>query len=300
MLSCCGVKVGEEAAKAIESKHELAVRQRRLLLQRRDLPVGCFSRSGDGKERHGPLQEHPFSPVVKSATLPRSYVGPDGTMTSEAGLPSSKRVLEPIDRISEVLFGLIMVLTFTGSLSAAGAGRAEVREMLVGAIGCNLAWGLIDAIMYLMGCISDRASAIRTESAIRSARTPDDAGALIARALPPYLVSILAPSDLRGIHAKLSHTTPLPGRPHLHLDDWLGAIAVFLLVFVSTIPVVLPFLFFSDPVVAIRVSNAVAVVMMAATGYAFGRVAGYHPLLMAISMVLLGAVLVAMTIALGG
>jgi VIT1/CCC1 family predicted Fe2+/Mn2+ transporter len=40
--------------------------------------------------------------------------------------------------------------------------------------------------------------------------------------------------------------------------------------------------------------------MMAATGYAFGRVAGYHPLLMAVSMVLLGAVLVALTIALGG
>ena len=27
---------------------------------------------------------------------------------------SSKRVLDPIDRVSEVLFGLIMVLTFTG------------------------------------------------------------------------------------------------------------------------------------------------------------------------------------------
>jgi hypothetical protein len=39
-------------------------------------------------------------------------------------------VLEPIDRTSEVLFGLIMVLTFTGSLSVAQARR---RAMLIGA-----------------------------------------------------------------------------------------------------------------------------------------------------------------------
>jgi hypothetical protein len=58
---------------------------------------------------------------------------------SEAHKTSSVRVLEPIERISEVLFGLIMVLTFTGSLSAAESGHAEVRAMLIGAIGCNLA-----------------------------------------------------------------------------------------------------------------------------------------------------------------
>jgi hypothetical protein len=53
--------------------------------------------------------------------------------------------LDPMDRISEVLFGVIMVLTFTGALSIATADRLEVREMLVGALGCNLAWGVIDA-----------------------------------------------------------------------------------------------------------------------------------------------------------
>ena len=66
-------------------------------------------------------------------------------------LKSTKRVLEPYDRISEVLFGVIMVLTCTGSLSVAGADRAEVRTMLIGALGCNLAWGIIDAALYLMG-----------------------------------------------------------------------------------------------------------------------------------------------------
>lgn len=208
-------------------------------------------------------------------------------------------MLEPIDRISEVLFGLIMVLTFTGSLSAAESGQAEVHMMLVGAIGCNIAWGLIDAIMYLMGCVSDRAADIRTVSAIRSAN-PEDAGAAIARALPPVVASALEPADLRRIHAKVMQELPSTAPPRLLWEDWLGALAVFLLVFVSTIPVVLPFLFLSDAVVAIRMSNAIAIAMMFGTGYAFGRVAGYRPLLMGGSMVLLGAVLVALTIALGG
>ena len=39
-------------------------------------------------------------------------------------------LLDPIDRNSEILFGLFMVLTFTGTLSAATAGREEVRITL--------------------------------------------------------------------------------------------------------------------------------------------------------------------------
>ncbi len=62
---------------------------------------------------------------------------------------SSKRVLDPVERVSEVLFGLIMVLTFTGSLSVAKAGRDDIRTMLIGALGCNIAWGIIDGVLYL-------------------------------------------------------------------------------------------------------------------------------------------------------
>ena len=75
---------------------------------------------------------------------------------------SSKRVLEPSERIAEVLFALIMVLTFTGSLSVAEAGRDDVRAMLIGALGCNLAWGIIDAVLYLMGCLAEKGRDLMT------------------------------------------------------------------------------------------------------------------------------------------
>ena len=78
-----------------------------------------------------------------------------------------KRVLDPIERLSEVLFGLIMVLTFTGSLSVVGAGREDVRTMLVGALGCNLAWGIIDAVFYLMASLAEKERGFATFRAVR-------------------------------------------------------------------------------------------------------------------------------------
>src|SRR5262247_2167015 len=95
---------------------------------------------------------------------------------------SSKRVLEPHERVAEVLFGLIMVLTFTGSLSVAEAGRNDVRAMLIGALGCNLAWGLIDGILYLMGCLAEKGRSLVTFRAVRRATDPQEAHRLIADA----------------------------------------------------------------------------------------------------------------------
>src|SRR5512145_3424250 len=95
--------------------------------------------------------------------------------TPDEPIKSSKRVLEPYDRVSEVLFGLIMVLTFTGSLSIAEAGREDVRTMLIGALGCNLAWGIIDGLLYLMGCLSEQGRGIRSLRALRTAPAPADA-----------------------------------------------------------------------------------------------------------------------------
>jgi VIT1/CCC1 family predicted Fe2+/Mn2+ transporter len=213
---------------------------------------------------------------------------------------SSKRVLEPIERISEVLFGLIMVLTFTGSLSVAEAGRSEIRTMLIGALGCNLAWGLIDGIMYLMACLSEQAQRIRTLLAVRKAARPEDAHRVIAAALPPAVASGLQPAELEKLRLHLNQLPEPPARPRLQKHDWRGALGVFLLVFLSTFPVVLPFLLMHDATRALRISNAVAIVMLFFTGFAFGRVAGHRPWLVGISMIVLGGVLVSITLALGG
>ncbi len=84
-------------------------------------------------------------------------------------------VLDPLERACEILFGVIMVLTFTGSISVAEGAAAETRTVLAGAIGCNLAWGIVDAAMYLLANFSERARGLATLRAIRHSRGPDAA-----------------------------------------------------------------------------------------------------------------------------
>ena len=215
------------------------------------------------------------------------------------GSTPARRVLDPLARVSEVLFGLIMVLTFTLSLNATAAGRDDVRAMLIGALGCNLAWGIIDAVMFLMATRGERALQERTVRAVQSAESADRGREMIAAALPPLILPALSVEDLERIRLHLvslpvEHTDPRLGR-----RDYLGAVAVFLLVFLCTLPVVLPFIFLSDATIATRVSNAIAIVLLFLSGYAFGRHSG-RPWRLGLSMVALGLFLVAIALALGG
>jgi len=215
-------------------------------------------------------------------------------------IQSSKRVLTPNERISEILFGLIMVTTFTGSLSVATAGSDDVRAMLIGAVGCNLAWGIIDAILYLMGCLAEKGHNLRTFRKVRSAADHAAARLAISGALPPLVASVLQPEEFKAIHERLLQ---LPEPRHfvsLSKEDWIGALGVFLLVFLATFPVAIPFLIMQNATPALRVSNTIAVFMLFVLGYAFGRCVGHRPWLYAVSMVILGVALVALTMALGG
>src|SRR5689334_9658686 len=128
---------------------------------------------------------------------------------------SSKRVLQPQDRISEVLFGLIMVLTFTGSLSVAESGRDDVRIMLIGALGCNIAWGIIDGVLYLMGCLAEKGRNLMTFRAVRQARDSQQAQQVIKDALPPVLAAVMQPGELDSVRQRLQQLPEPPERARL-------------------------------------------------------------------------------------
>src|SRR5213080_2085436 len=105
-------------------------------------------------------------------------------MSNGPAATKSDRPLEPVERIAEALFGLIMVLTFTCSISVAEPGREDVRTMLIGALGCNLVWGVIDAVLYLMSCLAERGTGIATLRSVQGAATQQDGQRIIAGALP--------------------------------------------------------------------------------------------------------------------
>jgi len=221
-----------------------------------------------------------------------------GAAGSAAG--PSPRILEPIERLSEVLFGLIMVLTFTGSLSVAEVGREDVRTMLVAALGCNLAWGIIDGVLYLLGALAERSRGLATLRAVREAGSVADGHRRVAEALPPTIAAALGPEELEGIRVRLRALPEPPRRAHLAATDWRGALGVVLLVFLSTLPVALPFVFMQAPRPALRVSNAIAIALLYAAGHLYGRLTGRSPVWVGIAMVALGVALVGLTMALGG
>ena len=223
---------------------------------------------------------------------------PDRTMDIPA--KPSNRILDPMERISEVLFGLIMVLTYTGTLGVITADRMQVRTMLIGALGCNLAWGIIDAGMYLMARLHEQGRSILMFRAIRDATHPEAAQQVIADALPPLLASTLPQQQLEIMREKLRQLPEPPKRPSLTRTDWVGALGVCLLVFLSTFPVAVPFIFIGDARLALRVSNTIAIVMLFLCGYLFGQYAGLRPWATGLCSVVIGGVLVAVAIALGG
>ena len=212
------------------------------------------------------------------------------------GLPG--RVLEPIERLSEILFGLIMALTITGAVSVATADRLAIRTMLLAALGCNLAWGIIDAGMYLMARLGERGRNALAVRAVRATVNREDAHRIITDELPPLLAQAFQPTQLELIRERIkkipASDVRLTGR------DWRGALGVCILVILSTFPVVIPFIVIADARLALRISNALAVILLFLCGFLFGRYAGLQPLATGLVMVGVGVALVGIAIALEG
>src|SRR4051812_16362925 len=121
------------------------------------------------------------------------------------------RILDPMDRISEILFGLIIALTFTLTFAVATADHAAVRTMLFAALGCNLAWGIIDGGVSLLGRLNQQGRAILRWRAVRDAPDANSAQRAIADALPPLLASVAESAQLETMRQKLSQL-PEPER----------------------------------------------------------------------------------------
>ena len=213
---------------------------------------------------------------------------------------SRRRLLSPIERTSEVWFGLIMVLTLTCSLSVAGSGRADVHAMLVNALGCNLAWGIIDGFMYLAAAFSEHGQGIAIRRELRSATTDEQLSSIFASVLPARMSQVLTAEERANLRERINRLPDPPPSPRVTGEDWLGAFGVFLLVFVSTLPVVMPFVLFTAPLHALRISNAVAIGLLFVTGYKFGQYSGYRPWRMGAVVTVFAVALVGMTMRLGG
>jgi len=230
-------------------------------------------------------------PVTSAAADTGSASPPGGGDASGGG------VLSPIDRLTEVLYGIILVLTFTGTLRVAVQGGDDVSTTLWATVGCSLAWGLVDGAMYVFGNLASR-----NRSYFLLRRLRDDPvsarGALVA-SVPSAVADAVPPTDWDEVVTVLSRV-PLPSRARVSRDDLLGGVAIFFLANAALLPLAAPFLVSGDLDLAQHVSNAVALVLLFGAGHQLARYTGERPLRVALRFVAFGLVLIAATIALGG
>ena len=214
-----------------------------------------------------------------------------------------QRHLDPASRLGEVLFGLIMVLsvTLTAGLTVK-EGKSGVRQLLVAALGCNIAWGIIDGIMYIMNCMAERSVQARLIQAIQGAPDPHGALDIIRDEVEPELEALASPEDRETFYRAILRRLSQGGAPRTGLEkaDFYGGLACFWLVFVSCLPAAAPFLVFSDPTRALRVSNFLLLAMLYVVGRKWAAYANTNRLVTGLAMVAVGLLLVGIAIALGG
>jgi len=209
-------------------------------------------------------------------------------------------VLSPFERASEIMFGLIMALTITGALSVANVTEHETRALFVSTLACNIAWGLVDGVLYVFNALVERGRRMLVTLALQGNADGVDVSELLAEVLPGRLVDRLTPAELDALRERLAFHPGAPERPRVRAHDVLGGIAVFLLVTASTFPVSLPFLLVREPAAAMAISRGLSLLLLFFSGYAVGRYAGLRPVWVGLSTLGIGAVLVGLVKALGG
>ncbi len=213
------------------------------------------------------------------------------------------RYLAPADSLGEIVFGLIMALTFTlGTGLSAGQGSGATRALLIAGLGGNIAWGIIDGMMYVMGCMFDRGREARLIRKIQATQNPQGAVAAIASDLDRKLGPISTPQARQQFYedvvTTIRHRKPVVTR--VTREDIYGGIASFLLVFIAAIPALIPFLLIDSPRIALRTSNGLLVVMLFLVGHQWGKKTDSQPWATGLFLMLFGMALVFVAIALGG
>lgn len=214
-----------------------------------------------------------------------------------------RRHLDPADRLAEALCGLIMVLSFTlVAAKQVAEGPKGVRQLLLATIGCNLAWGIIDGALYVLSAMTQRGQRVRIFQEVKACGDEASAVARIEAEMDDRMPAEAPPGAKEAYYrAMVPIIAAAPKPPRLvTAEDLLGGLGILAVEIACTLPAALPFLIFGDREVALRVSNGLLLVMLFLIGYKYGDRAMGRGWLTGTVMLLLGAALVGVALALGG
>jgi hypothetical protein len=218
--------------------------------------------------------------------------------------PYEHRFVDPSTSLGELLFGLIMTLTFTlgAGIIIEDEGREGARQLLIAFIGCNIAWGIIDGALYLVGELFGRGRLRRIGRLIRQSPTRTRAEALVADELDDVLGHITTDAERADLYRRIVdnvHAKP-PTANKVTGADLMGALVSGVLVVLISIPGAIPFVVMDDARLALRVSNGILLALLFITGFYWARYTLGSPWIAGFSFLAGGVALVVIAIALGG
>jgi hypothetical protein len=245
----------------------------------------------------------PVQPARHNARRDEKRTGPIGRFLA--------RFLDPIDLIVEGIYSVLIVLTFTLAVNAADSnellseafGVNLVTQLFWAALGCAVAWGLIDGAMYVLTCVFERGKERRLFRAVHGAATEEEGVATLAGELDDELGSLASEEERKAIYLALYERLRVspPPPPGFEREDLLGALGVAMVAICTALPVVLPLLLVPDnPNLAVRLSNLTAFAMLFIMGHRWAVYAGGRPWLFGTLLMLLGIAMVLIAIPLGG
>lgn len=211
----------------------------------------------------------------------------------------SEAVLSPFERGSEIIFGILMAISVTAAAEIGSGSSLDARELMIAALGCNLAWGLIDGVIYLLQAQFERHRQHRMILELRALGSEQTFRERVARELPPVVASAMSADAYGRIREAIrSYAQSRPA--FWSRGEFAAAGLITVLVFGSTFPLVVPFLVMQEPVLALRVSHGVAVLMLFVLGWKIGRWSGASAIVSGTLFALIGSVLAILCVALGG
>ena len=220
-------------------------------------------------------------------------------------------LIDPIDRLTETVFSILILLLFTLAfrvlrLSAdpiQAPSIESVNELLIGALGATLAWGMIDGVMYALISLFEHGEKHRMLKNIQAAVTEDEAVDAVAYELD-YILEPITDEPVRKklYDSILFHLRDSQPRPiGFTRDDFTGAIGHVVVAVVAVTPSLVPLVVLrNNAELAILVSNIVSFIVLFLVGYNWGRYTGANPWKTGLLLTAVAVAMVLIAIPLGG
>jgi VIT1/CCC1 family predicted Fe2+/Mn2+ transporter len=219
--------------------------------------------------------------------------------------------LDPIDVLAEVIFSVLIILTFTLWFGIIKLGATPdklitveyMNEFIVAVFAATLAWGIIDGIMLALLSVFARGERHRFLADLQAAASDEEAIDLIAGEFDFNLEPITGEQQRQALYVDmLEHLRDSKPRPvGFQSEDLLGALTSVVVAVLAIVPSLVPLVLLRDQgILAVRISNGVSFFVLFTAGYLWGRYTGANPWKTGLLLLGAGVIMMAIAIPLGG